>query len=227
MKRLEFLIGKFQVTQKGSDASGTRETRATVEGTWLPGCHALQFANRLEQGTRVEGFTSFRLLAYDVETKLYRVWVLGPSGELFAHGTGKFDGDRFILTERVPSYPQIGIRRVPGSEPAWLIEAVTPGSGAEKAGLRKGDVIVRMEGRPIADLSDDERARLLREATGGKARLTIRRDGKEQELTITLLEVPASTNQWVFEKKPGGVVTWVITKEGTDMRVEAVATPQR
>ena len=67
-----------------------------------------------------------------------------------------------------------------------LIRSVEKGSRAEQAGLRAGDVIVKVNGSAVSDCSDF--TRLLRERKQSKATVTVMRDRKEQNLTLTLPE---------------------------------------
>jgi len=63
---------------------------------------------------------------------------------------------------------------------------VEKGSRAEQAGLRAGDVIVKIDGSKVNDSSDF--TRLLRARTSTKTELTILRDKKEQQVTLTMPE---------------------------------------
>jgi len=67
-----------------------------------------------------------------------------------------------------------------------LVRSVEKGSRAEQAGLRAGDVIVKIDGSKVNDSSDF--TRLLRARTSSKAELTILRDKKEQQVTLTMPE---------------------------------------
>lgn len=67
-----------------------------------------------------------------------------------------------------------------------LVRSVEKGSRAEQAGLRAGDVIVKIDGSKVNDSSDF--TRLLRARSSSKAELTILRDKREQQLTLTLPE---------------------------------------
>jgi serine protease Do len=68
-----------------------------------------------------------------------------------------------------------------------LIEEVTSGSSAARAGLQKNDVIVKWDGEQIE--SAREMSRHIRETPAGRAvRLTVMRDGREIEVSVTLGE---------------------------------------
>lgn len=66
-----------------------------------------------------------------------------------------------------------------------LVDAVLPGSPAEAAGVRAGDVLVAMNHKPLADLGPDE----LRQAfqrDGAEVRVTLDRGGTKIEKTLRL-----------------------------------------
>jgi membrane-associated protease RseP (regulator of RpoE activity) len=66
-----------------------------------------------------------------------------------------------------------------------LVKSVEKGSAAEKAGMKAGDVIIRVNSEKITDRSDLRRVlRLQTEA--GKATVGIVRDKRDQNLTIEL-----------------------------------------
>jgi serine protease Do len=68
-----------------------------------------------------------------------------------------------------------------------FVESVTPGLPAEKAGVRKGDVIVAVDGRPVA--SNDELIRSISSKTpGSRVKLRLVREGKEIEVTAELAD---------------------------------------
>jgi serine protease DegQ len=72
-----------------------------------------------------------------------------------------------------------------------LVAAVVPGGPAERAGLRAGDVVRIIHGKPIADSGT-----LLREITalapGQTAELTIWRNGKEQQVKLEVGQRPTT-----------------------------------
>ena len=70
---------------------------------------------------------------------------------------------------------------------AILVNSVVEGSAAEKAGIKAGDLLVKLGGAPIEETSD------LQDAVGnlepGKPTpVTVWRDGKSQDLSVTLEE---------------------------------------
>lgn len=98
--------------------------------------------------------------------------------------------ERFI-TSYGPRRSFIGVQLDDsGSKDGARIEEVSPGGPAEKAGLRRGDVIVALNGK---DLKGGDSASPVRELTRrlreiepeSKVKLRIVRDGKPQEVEVT------------------------------------------
>jgi serine protease Do len=83
------------------------------------------------------------------------------------------------------------------SEEGALVGDVTSDTPAAKAGLKRGDVILAVDGQPVID-SRTLRLHVAESSPGTKLKLTILRNGARQDLTVTLGEMPAE------EKKPPG-----------------------
>jgi serine protease Do len=71
-----------------------------------------------------------------------------------------------------------------------LISQIVDGSPADKAKLKAGDVIIKVNGKEIENTSS-LRKNIGRNAPGTKITLTILRDGSEREITLTLDEAPS------------------------------------
>lgn len=70
-----------------------------------------------------------------------------------------------------------------------LVSAVTPGSAAEAAGLKSGDVIVQFNGQAIQDASQ-LKLRVAETGPGITVPVDVMRDGEKQTLSVTLKEQP-------------------------------------
>lgn len=80
---------------------------------------------------------------------------------------------------------QLGIRETSGA----LIVRVAPGSPAENAGLQRGDIVRKFNGRAITDILA-LRSRVAETDVGHKVELTISRGGEELVLSAEIVEAP-------------------------------------
>lgn len=78
-----------------------------------------------------------------------------------------------------------------------LVSNVKTGSAADKAGIKRGDIIIAINGEKIED-SNVLRNKVAGTAPGTEIKLTVLRDGKETEMTATLDEFDPGAG-----KKPG------------------------
>jgi serine protease Do/serine protease DegQ len=69
-----------------------------------------------------------------------------------------------------------------------VVSQVTPGSPAEKAGVKAGDVVIEVNGQPIKG-SSDLRNKIGLMRIGEKVALTLIRDGKRQTIDMVVGEV--------------------------------------
>ena len=88
-----------------------------------------------------------------------------------------------------------GARRAVGS--------AQPGGPAERAGLRRGDVIVGFNGAPVTD-SNSLRNRVASAQPGTEVTLTVSRDNREQQVRVTLAELPSGKSSAAGEDGGGG-----------------------
>jgi len=77
----------------------------------------------------------------------------------------------------------LGLKDVRGS----IVNSVEDGSAAAKAGIKRGDVITKFDGKAVTD-TNNLRNTIAAMAPGSKASVTILRDGREQQLDVTLDE---------------------------------------
>jgi Do/DeqQ family serine protease len=71
-----------------------------------------------------------------------------------------------------------------------IISSVTPGSAADKSGLKQGDVIVSFDGQPVRDFNT-LRNRVAATRPGSDAELVILRDGSKKNVRVKLDELSA------------------------------------
>ena len=71
------------------------------------------------------------------------------------------------------------------SDDGVTVGSVAEGSPAAKAGLKTGDVITKLSGKGVGSTGDII-SRVRESAPGDKLKLTIQRDGKEENLDVIL-----------------------------------------
>ncbi len=89
---------------------------------------------------------------------------------------------------------------LPGVDGA-LVSAVTPDGPAAKAGIERGDVIVRLEGQPVHD-GNSLRNRIASIRPGSGVSVGLLRDGREKTVRVELGELRAARAR-KDEDKPG------------------------
>lgn len=72
-----------------------------------------------------------------------------------------------------------------------LVEEVTKGTGASKAGLKPGDIVTALDSSPIRSM-DDLILQVRRRAVGDRVSLTVVRDGRESKIAMTVGDRPAN-----------------------------------
>ena len=95
-----------------------------------------------------------------------------------------------------------------------LISEVQHGSPADKAGLKQGDVILRLNNTPLDD-ANDLRNQISLLPPGSKAGLQIIRDGKTQDIEIIIGEQPANFSKLA---KGGSADTTGLNQFGLSMQ---------
>jgi Do/DeqQ family serine protease len=82
----------------------------------------------------------------------------------------------------------LGLKEVRGV----AVNSVTPGGPADKAGLKPGDVIIKLNGKAVSD-TNVLRNQVAATPPGNDVTLTIVRDGQQQDIRIRLGELSAET----------------------------------
>ncbi len=70
-----------------------------------------------------------------------------------------------------------------------LISDISPGSPAEKAGLKRGDVVVEFDGEPIKEFTSLSKLVGMK-APGTSSKITVLRDGKRKDISVVLGSMP-------------------------------------
>jgi Do/DeqQ family serine protease len=103
-----------------------------------------------------------------------------------------------------------------------IVSSVQEGGAAERAGVRRGDVIIKLNGADVKD-SNSFRNRVASTAPNSQVMLTIIRNGREQELSATLGDRAVLTSDAGGSNSPAGPSTGRTDPLG--LRVEPI-TPE-
>jgi len=113
-----------------------------------------------------------------------------------------------------PSKTYLGILAEPApanaAKPGIMVREVTPDSPADKAGLKRGDQIVKIGNQEVKTFDDLVNA-LAKQKAGDKVAIQAVRDGKEQSLMVTLAERKASAVPFLRAAAFLGVQTQPLT----------------
>src|SRR5262249_14052792 len=137
---------------------------------------------------------------------------LVPSGSerVSAQGRGR---ELTILSGRGG---ELGVRIVDAASGGVEIDDVQPDSAAEKAGLKRGDVIVEFDGERVR--SGRQFARLVQETPAGRTvKATIMRDGKRQDVQVTPTEGSSSGSALFLDKFGPGIEAYRGRAFGPDL----------
>jgi putative serine protease PepD len=113
----------------------------------------------------------------------------GSSGNIgvgfaISSNVAKSTADQLLKGGKV-SHPYLGVQVADGDGGGALIADVVAGGPADKAGLQKGDVILKIGSQDIPD-SKALVAAVKAGKAGDQLQMTIRRNGAEQQITATL-----------------------------------------
>lgn len=103
-------------------------------------------------------------------------------------------------------YPrQEEVLKALGATHGVLVENVAPGGPAEKAGIKRDDIIIALNGKPVKN-GDDLVARVADLPVGSQATVTVDRGGKKMDFKLTIgarEEVFASDPRFSRNRRPG------------------------
>ena len=106
-----------------------------------------------------------------------------------------------------------------------LVGDVSSGSPAEKSGLQKGDIIVELNGKPIAD-SNQLRMSISMMAPDATVNLKVLRNGGERDMAVKLGVLPTDKERASVETaNPEGALEGVSVGNVTDEAVQQLGLP--
>ena len=137
-----------------------------------------------------------------------------------------FDPRTYKRFEHVtnPSFSGIGVTVRPERRGPLAVESVISGTPAARAGLRRGDLIVAVEGRSLSGRPSDESIASIKGEPGTKVQLTILRDGRRTTRRIERARVTQPVVAGRIVTRAGrryGVVVFTSFTEGSAGQVHA------
>jgi putative serine protease PepD len=112
----------------------------------------------------------------------------GGVGFAIPVNTAKQVSEQLISTGKVShAFLGVSVTDATGDVPGALIRQITAGSPAEKAGLQQGDLITKINGKPV-DGGDTVVGQVRGFKPGQQVKITYMRNGATQEVTVTLQE---------------------------------------
>jgi len=112
-----------------------------------------------------------------------------------------------------------------GAPQGALVGDVEPGSPGEKGGLKKGDIIVALNGTPVTD-SNQLRMSIAMMAPGATANLKVWRNGSEHDSAVKLGEMPGEKEQASVEPaNPQGALEGVTVGNVTEQTAQHLGLP--
>jgi carboxyl-terminal processing protease len=155
----------------------------------------------------------------DTDHALYDGAIPGMLRVLDPHSTF-FDPRQYALLREDQRGKYYGVGMTVGPQNGHtVILAPMPGSPAAKAGLRPGDIIANVEGKPTDGLTTSEIADLLKGPKGTVVHVTVAREGYDMPITFTVTrdEIPKNSVDTAFVIRPGiGYVRLSAFNEETD-----------
>lgn len=129
--------------------------------------------------------------------------ILGPGGNIGIGFAVPSDMAKPVVKELIQTgkvrRPYLGIsmqeltsdmaKAMGGPDKGALVQALTPGAPADKAGVKRGDIIIKVDGKPIKNSREVQR-QVLSRRVGDPVSLELWRDGKTVTLTAKAAELP-------------------------------------
>jgi carboxyl-terminal processing protease len=145
------------------------------------------------------------------DTAIYSGAIPGMLRKLDPHSQF-FDPEQFsaLREEQKGHYAGVGMtvgprNRMGGRENGTVVIFPFPKTPAYRAGIRPGDVILKVDGEPTDNLSVNDVAKRLRGEKGTTVSITVQRVGHDRPLEFTVVrdEIPRKSVPTAFFLKPG------------------------
>ncbi len=132
-------------------------------------------------------------------------------------GHGKCNADTQECLDKMAAHMKdsgwVGVELEPSDMGGYEVAKVVPGSPAEEAGIRAGDVLFAMNGIEIAEENEKALMEVKKDLAPGKSvDYTIKRDGYDRQVTVTLAPMPADVlaryvGQHMLDHATAGIAT--------------------
>ena len=133
-------------------------------------------------------------------------------------GHGKCDASTQECLDKMAAHMQksgwVGVELEKSDMGGYQVAKVIPGSPAEEAGIRAGDVLFAMNGIELGDENNKEAIMKVKKnlAPGKSVDYTIKRDGYDRQVTVTLAPMPADmlaqyVGQHMLDHASAGIAT--------------------
>ena len=120
----------------------------------------------------------------------HRIVIVGPDGkEKVIEGPGPMVRRGYLGVGLTELTPELRTHFGAPENAGVMVSSVEPGSPADKAGLQVGDILVRLNGAPVASVTDLHRL-LTRATVGAAVPVQVVRGTELVALTVVLGEVP-------------------------------------
>jgi carboxyl-terminal processing protease len=165
----------------------------------------------------------------DVDKTVYNGAIPGMLGVLDPHSTF-FDRRAFSLLREDQHGRYFGVGMQIGPESGrTVVIAPFPGSPAYKAGIRPGDVILKVDDKSCKGLTTDQVANLLKGPRGTVVHVTVGREGWKEPLdfTITRGEIPHNAVDYYTMLGPGIGYVHISTFESEETADELAQAMQK
>src|SRR5207302_4257139 len=158
----------------------------------------------------------------DIDKAVYQGAIPGMLRMLDPHSSF-FDAKQFSLLREDQRGKYYGVGMIVGPrENHTVVLAPYAGAPAYNAGIRPGDVIIKLNDKSTAQLSTTEVADLLKGPKGTVVKITVTREGysEPQVFTVTRDEIPRHSVDIAFLLKPGiGYIRLSGFNETTDREI--------
>ena len=177
---LSAMLGMCMISCTSADDSMSSQNTTNQINTPIPAKDVNNFA-------KVYTITKNYYVESTTDSKLMKGAINGMLSNLDPHSTYLDKDDFRQLSEMTAgSFAGLGIEVSRNKDEGIKVVAPIDGTPAFKAGIKSGDIIVKIDGMPVSDLTLDAAIKKMRGTAGTKVNLTISRKGELKPLVFTI-----------------------------------------